>query len=91
MLYPSLPHSLNRREVNWRADPWIGGAFNSDLTPGAWAQYMPALRAPVGRVFWAGTEMAARWPVSGGGGGGWLGVVGAAGGWLGRAGQRGEA
>ncbi len=31
------------------------------FTPGTWTQLGPALRAPVGRVHWAGTETATVW------------------------------
>ena len=30
-------------------------------TPGTWTAYGRALREPVGRVHWAGTETATRW------------------------------
>ena len=31
------------------------------MPPGAWTQFGPALREPVGRIHWAGTETAIRW------------------------------
>jgi monoamine oxidase len=49
-------------DVNWPAQPWTGGAFTAYLPPGVWTGYGPALRPPVGRVHWAGTETASRWP-----------------------------
>lgn len=49
-------------EKNWPVEPWIEGAFTAYLTPGAWTRYGPALRPPFGRVHWAGTEAAPRWP-----------------------------
>ncbi len=48
-------------ETNWDADPWTGGAFTAFLGPGVWTTYGEALRAPFGRIFWAGTECATRW------------------------------
>jgi monoamine oxidase len=48
-------------EKNWDAAPWTGGAFTAFLGPGVWTTYGEALRAPVGRIFWAGTECATRW------------------------------
>jgi monoamine oxidase len=47
---------------DWNAEPWTGGAFTSYLVPGAWTSVGAALREPVGRVLWAGTEVAVRWP-----------------------------
>jgi len=47
---------------NWNQEPWSGGAFTSFLTPGAWTTYGRAWQAPHGRVVWAGTEVASRWP-----------------------------
>jgi monoamine oxidase len=48
-------------EMNWDADPWAGGAFTSFMAPGVWTTYGEALRKPVGRIYWAGTETATRW------------------------------
>ena len=48
-------------EMNWPAETWTRGAFTAYLPPGAWTGYGEALRAPVGRVHWAGTETATRW------------------------------
>lgn len=48
-------------ERNWAHEPWTGGAFTSYLPTGAWIPYGPALRVPVGRIHWAGTEVATRW------------------------------
>ena len=31
------------------------------MPPGVWTQFGPALRDPVGRIHWAGTETATRW------------------------------
>jgi len=47
---------------NWNAEPWTRGAFTSFLTPGAWTAHGPIWRQPHGRVIWAGTEAATRWP-----------------------------
>ncbi|MFF5218774.1 flavin monoamine oxidase family protein [Micromonospora sp. NPDC000442] len=46
---------------DWSADPWTRGCFSGALTPGSWSEYGPWLRAPVGRIHWAGTETAVRW------------------------------
>ncbi|MER5705804.1 FAD-dependent oxidoreductase, partial [Micromonospora sp. NPDC002296] len=48
-------------EYDWSADPYTRGCFCGVLTPGSWRGYGPALRPPVGRVHWAGTETAVGW------------------------------
>ena len=54
--------ALEYHEGNWPANPWIGGAYSSFYTPGTWTQFGPHLRKPVGRIFWAGTEVSTAWP-----------------------------
>ncbi len=49
-------------EVDWPSQPWIGGGYAAFMPPGVWTSYGEALAAPVGRIHWAGTEMAERWP-----------------------------
>lgn len=48
-------------EQSWADEPWSRGAYGGALTPGTWTQLGPALRAPVGRILWAGAETATRW------------------------------
>ena len=48
-------------EQDWAAEPWSRGGYGGAFPPGTWTQLGPALRAPVGRVHWAGTETALRW------------------------------
>ena len=48
-------------EKSWAADPWSRGCYAGYLTPGTWTDYGRALRAPVGRVHWAGTETSGAW------------------------------
>lgn len=45
--------------IHWAAEAWSRGC-NSFLTTGAWTGWGHALRAPVGRIHWAGAEMSAR-------------------------------
>ncbi len=47
---------------NWNDEPWSGGAFTSFFTPGTWTTYGEGWQRPHGRVVWAGTEVAGRWP-----------------------------
>jgi monoamine oxidase len=51
-------------EQDWTAEPWIGGGIFSRLGPGVLTAFGPALRRPVERLHWAGTETA---PVTHGG------------------------
>ncbi|HWW43624.1 MAG TPA: FAD-dependent oxidoreductase, partial [Acidimicrobiia bacterium] len=37
------------------------GCYGAHLPPGALTQFGPALRAPCGRIHWAGTETATVW------------------------------
>jgi monoamine oxidase len=48
-------------EQKWSAEEWSGGGPTSNFGPGGWTACGPALRAPVGRVHWAGTETATVW------------------------------
>ncbi|SHN39096.1 flavin monoamine oxidase family protein [Cryptosporangium aurantiacum] len=48
-------------ERDWSAEPFTRGAYSALFPTGAWTQYGPALRAPVGRIHWAGSETATRW------------------------------
>ena len=49
-------------EIDWPSQPWTGGGYAAFMPPGVWTSYGEALAAPVGRIHWAGTEMAERWP-----------------------------
>lgn len=53
---------LEYHEGNWPENPWIGGAYSTFYTPGTWTQFGDSLRQPVGRIFWAGTEVSTAWP-----------------------------
>jgi monoamine oxidase len=46
---------------DWSAEPFTRGCYGAHLPPGAWSVYGPALREPVGRIHWAGTETAEHW------------------------------
>lgn len=48
-------------DTDWSAEPWTRGCYGAHLPPGAWTQFGSALREPVDRVHWAGTETAERW------------------------------
>jgi len=48
-------------EMIWPMEQFTGGAYNGYLPPGGWTSYGQAIREPVGRIFWAGTETATEW------------------------------
>jgi monoamine oxidase len=45
-------------ETDWASEPFVGGAPVATFSPGTLTSYGSALRAPVGRIHWAGTETA---------------------------------
>lgn len=45
-------------EQDWATEPWIRGGASLAFAPGTWTEYGAALREPVGRIHWAGTETA---------------------------------
>lgn len=48
-------------EKSWAAEPWTRGCYAGFMTPGTWIDHGAALRRPVGRIHWAGTETATVW------------------------------
>jgi monoamine oxidase len=49
-------------ELDWATERWSGGCPISTFPPGTLSVFGPALRAPVGRIHWAGTETATSCP-----------------------------
>ena len=43
-------------EHNWSDEVWTRGCYVGYMPPGVWSDFGEALRAPVGRIHWAGTE-----------------------------------
>lgn len=58
---PAAREPVDFVERDWSAEEWTRGCYGALFTPGAWTQHGPALREPVGRVHWAGTETATVW------------------------------
>lgn len=56
LLGPAAREPVGFHMIHWAAEPWSRGC-NSFLTTGAWTGWGHALRAPVGRVHWAGAEI----------------------------------
>ena len=49
-------------EKSWADDQWARGCYAGIMAPGVLLDYGRALREPIGRVHWAGTETATVWP-----------------------------
>ncbi len=58
---PQARQPLAYVEKDWTLDDWTVGAPASFMPPGVLSRLGPALRQPVGRLHWAGTEAALRW------------------------------
>jgi monoamine oxidase len=48
-------------ERSWEREEWTRGCPTCRFPPGGWTAWGPYLRAPVGRIHWAGTETATAW------------------------------
>lgn len=48
-------------EKSWADEEWTRGCYAGFFPPGVWTDYGHALRKPVGRIHWAGTETATVW------------------------------
>lgn len=48
-------------EQNWSGEEWSRGCYAGYFPPGVWLDYGEALRTPIGRLHWAGTETAEVW------------------------------
>jgi monoamine oxidase len=48
-------------DMDWTQEQWSRGGPTAVAAPGALTAYGPALRAPVGRIHWAGTETSEFW------------------------------
>lgn len=48
-------------EQSWSEEEFSRGCYAGYFPPGVWLDYGPALRAPIGRLHWAGTETAEVW------------------------------
>jgi monoamine oxidase len=58
---PEASTPLHYRDKCWADEPWSRGCFVGHPSPGTWTSFGAALRAPVGRIHWAGTETATEW------------------------------
>lgn len=58
---PRAEHPLDYAEQVWSEEEWSGGGPTSNFAPGGWTECGPALREPLDRIHWAGTETATVW------------------------------
>ncbi|WP_420426809.1 flavin monoamine oxidase family protein [Algiphilus sp.] len=58
---PAAAKPMAYRDHDWSADEWARGGYGAIAAPGVLSAFGPALAAPVGRIFWAGTETASAW------------------------------
>jgi monoamine oxidase len=58
---PEAATPVDYVEKDWIADDWSRGCYTGLWTPGTLTELGMALRAPSGRVHWAGTETATEW------------------------------
>lgn len=58
---PAARSPIAVREKDWAQTPWSRGCPIAFMTPGTLTDFGPALRQPVGRVHFAGTETAREW------------------------------
>lgn len=48
-------------EYDWSMNEFTRGCYSGHFPPGAWTSYGSALTAPVGAIYWAGTETSREW------------------------------
>lgn len=48
-------------ELSWMNEEYSRGCYAGVMAPGVWTSFGSALRKPVGRIHWAGTETATAW------------------------------
>jgi monoamine oxidase len=58
---PEAADPVDYFETDWSKSQWTRGCPVGIATPGVYTAYGPALRKPVGRIHWAGTETSTFW------------------------------
>ena len=58
---PRAAAPIEYAELDWSEEEWTRGCYGAHFPPGVWTQFGPELRAPVGRIHWAGAETATVW------------------------------
>jgi monoamine oxidase len=57
----SAAEPLEYIEQSWSEEEFSRGCYAGYFPPGVWLDYVAALRVPIGRLHWAGTETAEVW------------------------------
>jgi monoamine oxidase len=60
-LGPQARHPKRYIEMNWGAERWTRGCYVGFTPPGVLLDYGKTIRAPIGRIHWAGAETATYW------------------------------
>jgi len=60
-LGPEGRDAIDYVDNDWPSEPWTRGCYGANMGPGVLTTLGPALRAPVGRIHWAGTETSPVW------------------------------
>ncbi len=58
---PKARHLTGYLERDWMAEEFTRGCYGAHFTPGVWTAYGSALRAPIGRIHFAGADHSAVW------------------------------
>jgi monoamine oxidase len=58
---PRAAEPVDYIDKDWSSERWSGGCDTGVMPPGVLTAYGDVLRAPVGRIHWAGTETARQW------------------------------
>ena len=61
LLGPEGAGAVDYVDADWPAEAWTRGCYGAFMGPGTLTTLGPSLRAPVGRVHWAGTETSPVW------------------------------
>lgn len=61
MFGPQAGSPIDYIDHDWPAERWSRGCYSAVMGPGVLSAHAAALRAPVGRLHWAGTETAKVW------------------------------
>lgn len=60
-LGPRAASPVEYVERDWTGEEYTRGCYGAHFAPGVWTGFGPALREPVGRIHWAGTECSPVW------------------------------
>jgi monoamine oxidase len=61
LLGPEAAHPIDYVDNDWPSEEWSRGCYVGVAPPGVISVFGEALRRPVGRIHWAGTETSSEW------------------------------